>query len=132
MRQLAVPRATSARFEVIVRMVVKKSVDHVPSTLLEEITLAIDTLLQAYPGMEVQKHVPCLIEQADSDLSSSSANLATEHILPYARMVESVITGKLIPVPTLGKDVSVQQVAPDLVMGNIKTISSDQVILPRD
>jgi hypothetical protein len=52
-RQLAVPgNATAARFEVIVRVAVKKSATgkRPRIILLEELTLAIDTLLQAYPG----------------------------------------------------------------------------------
>lgn len=50
-RQLAVSQVTGARFEVIVRIAMKKSLPQLPPVvLLEELTLSIDTLLQAYPG----------------------------------------------------------------------------------
>jgi hypothetical protein len=54
-RQLAVQGSASAgRFEVITRVAVKKSTNasfkRPRVVLLAELTLAIDTLLQAYPG----------------------------------------------------------------------------------
>lgn len=137
-RQLAVQGSASAgRFEVITRVAVKKSTN--PSfkrprvVLLAELTLAIDTLLQAYPGMDVKKLVPCLLEPQDSALASSTAELPAGHVLPYAKCIEAVVTGQPIPCgPALGRDLRVHEVAPDLAMGSVKVLASDQLVVEKE
>jgi hypothetical protein len=79
-------------------------------------------------GMEVIKQVPpCLIDPKDSVLMAPPSELPAQHALPYAKCIEAVVTGKAIPCPSLGQDLRVHQVAPDLAMGSVKLLASDQV-----
>lgn len=71
--------------------------------------------------------VPCFLSLNDSDLSSPMANLPSELVLPYAKCVESIVTGQPISLPSIGKEVKIQDVAPDLSMGTVKVIDPEQV-----
>lgn len=78
--------------------------------------------------MDVVKLVPYILDVRNSDLSSPLATLPSENVLPYAKCVEAVITGKPMTTST-GKEVSLPQIAPDLSMGSVKLISADEVPL---